>query len=301
MIITGIGLTALAIALAWPVPRLLARATWPHRDPVSAIVLWQAIGLAGGLSLIGAPLVYGLSPLAAHFPTALQRLVQQVLAGDPFAHLQLPHLIALLAAAALALRLTTALAVSAVHTMRQRRQHREAVTLLAREDPDRPETRVLDHNRPAAYSVPGSPPLLVITSGMRDSFATTELDAVIAHEYAHLSYRHALLALPFTSWNRALPWIPSTRAARTSVAQLVEMMADDRAKRTCDTETLAHAISLAAQPGHIENQDNPIRTEGARVARLIAPMLPLPVTSRILIVTSALALFAAPTMALALF
>lgn len=300
MIPTGIGLTALAIALAWPMPRLLARARWPHRDPVTAIVLWQAIGLAGGLSLIGAPLVYGLSPLADHFPTALYRLVEQALAGEPFARLQLPHLVALAIAATLALRLTISLAMSTVRTLRQRQQHREAVSLVAQVDPERPETSVLDHNRPAAYCVPGSPPLLVITSGMRDSFATSELDAVIAHEYAHLSYRHDLLALPFTAWNRALPWIPSTHVARASVAQLVEMMADDRAKRNCDSTSLAHAISLAAQPNSPNNPREPRRSEGPRVARLMAPAASLSRTKRVFALLSALALIATPTAALAL-
>ena len=55
-------LAVLAALLAWPVPALLARARWPRRDPLAALVCWQAIGLAGGLSIIGALLVHGLAP-----------------------------------------------------------------------------------------------------------------------------------------------------------------------------------------------------------------------------------------------
>lgn len=300
MIATGIGLTALAIALAWPVPHALARAHWPHRSPVTAIVLWQAIGLAGGLSLIGAPLVYGLSPIDHHLPTAIAQLTDQTLAGDPFAHLHVPHLITLAIAAALAARLTLSLIMSATRTARQRKQHRDTVRLLARDDPERPETSVIDHTRPAAYCVPGSPPLLVITSGMRDSFGTHELDAVIAHEYAHLNYRHDLLSLPFMAWNRALPWIPSTREARASVAQLVEMMADDRARHTCDTDTLAQAISFAVTAQRDGAHGTTPHAEGTRVARLIAPAPPLPRTTRLLALLAALSLVAAPTAALIL-
>ena len=42
-----------------------ARAGWPRRDPLVALVGWQAIGLAGGLSIIGALLVHGLAPWGA--------------------------------------------------------------------------------------------------------------------------------------------------------------------------------------------------------------------------------------------
>ena len=56
-------LAVLAIALAWPAPVLLSRAQWPARSPFTAMLLWQAIALAGGLSMIGAMLVYGLEPI----------------------------------------------------------------------------------------------------------------------------------------------------------------------------------------------------------------------------------------------
>src|SRR5699024_87527 len=44
----GLLLAGVALALAWPVPVLLARARWPMHAPVRALLLWQAIGLAGG-------------------------------------------------------------------------------------------------------------------------------------------------------------------------------------------------------------------------------------------------------------
>ena len=65
-------LAVLAALLAWPVPTLLERARWPERDPAVGLLTWQSIGLAGALSLIGAPLVYSLSPWGASFPTAIR-------------------------------------------------------------------------------------------------------------------------------------------------------------------------------------------------------------------------------------
>src|ERR671920_135801 len=68
---TAAALAVLAALLAWPVPALLARARWPRRDPLVALVCWQAIGLAGGLSIIGALLVHGLAPWGHSLPEAV--------------------------------------------------------------------------------------------------------------------------------------------------------------------------------------------------------------------------------------
>src|SRR6185436_14961607 len=71
MELVALGLLVFGIALAEPVSRRLARARWPARDPVGALLLWQAIGLSGGLALVGSGLVYGLSPLGPTLPAAL--------------------------------------------------------------------------------------------------------------------------------------------------------------------------------------------------------------------------------------
>ncbi|MGE3256974.1 MAG: M56 family peptidase, partial [Pseudonocardia sp.] len=61
----ALALLLLGLALAEPVSVVLARAAWPARDPVGALLVWQAVGLAGGTALLGAGLVYALSPLAS--------------------------------------------------------------------------------------------------------------------------------------------------------------------------------------------------------------------------------------------
>ncbi len=71
---TSYFLAVLAIALAWPVPILLSRAQWPARSPFTAMLLWQAIALAGGLSMIGAMLVYGLEPVGDNLLSGLRAL-----------------------------------------------------------------------------------------------------------------------------------------------------------------------------------------------------------------------------------
>ena len=69
------GLLVLGVALAEPVSRALAAARWPARDPVGALLVWQAVGLAGGLALVGAGAVYGLAPLGPDLGAALAVLV----------------------------------------------------------------------------------------------------------------------------------------------------------------------------------------------------------------------------------
>ncbi|MGH3431444.1 MAG: hypothetical protein ACRDQB_01265, partial [Thermocrispum sp.] len=56
-------LLVVGLALAEPLSRWLAAARWPHRDPVGALLVWQAVGLAGGLSLLGAGVTAALAPL----------------------------------------------------------------------------------------------------------------------------------------------------------------------------------------------------------------------------------------------
>ena len=72
MEVAALGLLVLGVVLAEPVSRALADARWPARDPVGALLVWQAVGLVGGLALVGAGAVYG-SPrwartCAAHSP-----------------------------------------------------------------------------------------------------------------------------------------------------------------------------------------------------------------------------------------
>src|SRR5699024_723910 len=76
-------LAVVTIALAAPVPVVLARASWPSRAPVLALLLWQVIGLAGGLSMIGALALAGYSLV----PSWLVLLPAAGLAAYLLAHL----------------------------------------------------------------------------------------------------------------------------------------------------------------------------------------------------------------------
>jgi len=283
---TAASLAVLAALLAWPVPALLARARWPRRDPLVALVCWQAIGLAGGLSMIGALLVHGLAPWGHSLPEAVGSVVTAHPATDP---VRGDHWVALTLAGVLASELLGVLLLSWVRTARTRRRHRELLELVVRPSAELPDTRLLEHPAPVAFCIPGARPLLVLSSGMVAELDGDQLAAVVAHERAHLREHHHLLLLPFVAWEAALPVLPAAGRAHATVRELVEMRADDVAlaslSGTAPRRTLARAIVAAA--GGAGGTGVPTgalaisgSVTGARVVRLLEPPAPLSAAAR---------------------
>jgi Zn-dependent protease with chaperone function len=216
----------LAVALAAPVPIALARAAWPTRAPARALLLWQAIALAGGLSMIGALVAAGLA----------------VVPGQPVA-----GGVVLGAALTLTAYLLGHLAVTVVTIARSRRRHRALLELLTAPDPTRAATVILDDDAPLAYCLPrGWRSLTVLSRGLLRRLGPAELNAVIAHERAHLDQRHDIVLVAFRAWHSALPWFPIAARAASEVGVLVELLADDRARRVASDEVLARAIAAVA-------------------------------------------------------
>lgn len=284
-------LALFAGVLAWPVPRLLAAARWPYRCPRAAIVLWQAVGLAGGVSALLAAIAFTVSPLSGDTPTAIVDHLDNIAAGAPLTGLGLINLIGLAVAAALASRLFGVLGTSSAATLRERHRHRDLVDLAGRRhrrhetcvppghashhsgtaadsgaatDPgttadgggatgcclcehrDRAGIllRILDHPVAVAYCVPGVRHARVVVSrGLLNTLDATELDAVLAHEAAHVAGRHDLVIQPFVAWERTFPFLDPAREATAAVSLLVEMLADDAAARQTSRRSLARALA----------------------------------------------------------
>jgi Zn-dependent protease with chaperone function len=219
-------LTLVAALLAGPVPVVLARAAWPTRAPARALLLWQAIALAGGFSMIGALVAAGFALLP----------VSEIGGGIVFG-----------CAAALAAYLLGHLAVTIAVVTRSRRRHRSLLHLLTSPHPTRSSTLVLEDSVPLAYCVPrGWHSLTVLSRGLLDRLGPAELSAVIAHERAHLEQRHDILLVAFRAWRSALPWFPIADRAAQEVDVLVELLADDHARREVSDATLARAIAAVA-------------------------------------------------------
>lgn len=306
MLTASIALALLAIALAWPVPLALSAAAWPSRAPATALLLWQSIALAGGLSMIGALLTFGLIPFGDDLVGGLLGLAG-VAAGDTVDRVSLLHVFALTGAVLLGGHLLLNLALTADRARRQRQRHRRLVELLSSPVPDSPGSRMLDTAAPVAYCLPGTGrSLTVFSAGLVDLLSSDELRAVIEHEKAHLDQRHHLVLLAFRAWNASLPWFPIASRARREVGLLVEMLADDRARRVVADQTLATAIALVAGAGE---QRPPVDQEDlieqaspadvtARVRRLLGDHHALPFAARAAVVAGAAGLLVVPTVLL---
>lgn len=246
-VLAVVGATAAA-----PASSLFARATWSHRSPLVALVLWQAVCLCAGLSMTGAALVLALSPLGDRLPAALAAWGRNLVAGDPFRGLSGWRVAVLMIALLFAAALLVSLVRSSVSAVRRRRSHRRLLDLLAGPaavgggSMVAGVVRVVDHAAPLAWSVPGWNRRLVLTAGLVELLTPAQLSAVIEHERAHLSLHHDLLLLPFQAWARALGRLPGVRAARGAVAALAEMQADDVAARAVDAETVVSALAAVA-------------------------------------------------------
>lgn len=318
-------LAVLAIVLAWPVPIFLSRAQWPARSPFTAMLLWQAIALAGGLSMIGAMLVYGLEPIGDNLIAGLRALAGMVLFNAPTTALGFWHLFALSAAALLTAHLVFTLLLTYYRIERQRRRHRELLALLASPSAEGAGTVVISHDSPVAYCLPGGArSVTVLSDGLMAALEPAELRAVLIHENAHLSQRHHLLLWAFAAWRQALPWLPTTRLAQESVNSLIEMLADDVALKTESKATLIKAIAIVASgsaasgpagsgaaAGLPPEQANlalagleaaagvtgseSARTTASRVSRLLSPRPQLPASARGTVLAGCVLLLALPT------
>ncbi|WP_165063348.1 M56 family metallopeptidase [Marisediminicola senii] len=247
MLTASVLLGLLAIALAWPVPLALARAAWPARAPATALVLWQAIALAGGLSMIGALLTFGLVPFGERIVPASAALVRNVAVTGVTPAVPVWHVIALCAGLLLGAHLVFNLVLTVVRIDRQRRRHRELVELLSSPIPDLPHSRLIDLQLPVAYCLPGSAhSVTVFSAGLLELLDADQLAAVIEHERAHLSQRHYLVLLAFDAWHTSLPWFPIANTSQREVGMLIEMVADDHARATVDDASLSSAIDLVA-------------------------------------------------------
>ncbi|MTD16456.1 M48 family metalloprotease [Nakamurella sp. YIM 132087] len=254
-------LAVASVILAGPVSWLLARARWTRSAPRAALVLFQSVCLAAGLSLVGAGFVIAVERLGHNIVTGVWQFGLDALDGRPLAGMTGRGIMAGTLATAVAVVLFGTLLRSLVLAQRRRRAHRMLLDLLTGEQPGAGEggtarggdvlagVRILDHAGPVAYTLPGWHSRVVLTAGLVDLLDPDELAAVVAHERAHVRSRHDLLVLPFQAWSTVLGWLPGVRQAAASVAELTEMLADDWAVRQTSAPALTRALAKVALAG----------------------------------------------------
>jgi Zn-dependent protease with chaperone function len=244
--IAAVLLAGCCIAMFGPIPAALARAHWPTTAPRAAVVLWQALGLAGGAAAIASGLAVAVAPLHVNIAGGVQLLVRQALEGHPLAGLGLNEALGLTVAADVAIVLCGGLVVTITRTLRRRSRHRHVLDLVSSERDEVPGATVLDHPQAVAYCVPGIRSRIVLSTGALHTLEPAEIKAVLAHERGHAHARHDLVMLPFASMADLLAWMPYTRLAPGAVAALLEMAADDFAGRSQGRPAVARALARLA-------------------------------------------------------
>lgn len=142
-----------------------------------------------------------------------------------------------------------------------------------------------------------------MTTGALRRLDSRQLEAVLAHERAHLSERHHLVLTFAAALRNAFPAIRVFAVAAHQVSNLVEVAADDAAVRRKHRLTLAGALLAVASAGVPAGALGAGGTTAAqRIQRLIDPPPPTSRARRIITsaasITASALVFAAPVVTL---
>ena len=278
--------------------RVLGRSGWTARAPLLAIVtylaaVWSdiaALGLAGlTLAVQATALGGGLSDLIGACVHRL-RATYGTPGGAIVAEFGL-----ILAGAVLARTVLTAVANFRA-AGRQALRHAQTARLVGQPEPALGAVLV-EHAQPTAYCVAGRQPTVILTTGAVQALDPGQLDAVLAHERAHLTGRHHRLLALARIGHEVLPFLPLMRDAEEQVARLVELHADDAATRARDPRLLATALVVLATAASPASTLAAGATDSVqRIHRLLGPGEPLGVARRQLLRATAAALVLTPVL-----
>ncbi|WP_166979629.1 M56 family metallopeptidase [Paramicrobacterium fandaimingii] len=225
-------LLAAALVLIVVTPTVLKAGPWAVHHPRTALLMWFsacALGCASALASIGAAVVGGLmAGDASDGATAIALTVASWLGLG-------------IVGAASALIVTTTEPI--VHESRVRL--RDVVPASGSVDERRDLTLAhIASNDVVACSLPGRDPAIIIPSRLETALTRPQLQAVLAHEYAHLRGRHHLLKSVVRINAACLP--PRLRAGRDferATTLLLELIADDSAAKQAGPVHLANALA----------------------------------------------------------
>lgn len=272
LLLAGYVLFVSSAGAAW-----LRGAAWPDRSPRLAIVAWQAMSLSVllALPLIGIAVALPTLPVTTSLADAFHAcaLALQEQYSTPGGAVVATA--GLVSAAGVVVRIAYCLAGTWLRTSRQRKAQRGGLSLVGRRDAHS-GAWLVDHPTPTVYCMPGRRREVVVTTAAVAALDEYQLEAVMAHERAHLNARHDVVLIIAVALQAAFPFLPLFRISREQLAILVEMHADDQALRGCDRRALATAlVSLAEGAAPAATFGAGGATALARVRRLAKPSAPV--------------------------
>jgi Zn-dependent protease with chaperone function len=278
--------------------RMLGRARWTARAPLLAIVtyLTAAWSVVAALGLAGLTLAVHVPALSGELSHLIGACVLRLRAtyGTPGGATVAGLGVTLAGAVAARTALT---AMAQLRTAgRQALQHAQTARLVGHPEPALGAVLV-EHAQPAAYCVAGRHPTVILTTGALEALDLAQLDAVLAHERAHLTGRHHRLIAMARIGRQVLPFLPLMRDADAQVARLAEMHADDTAARASDPRSLATALVILATAGSPAPGLAAAGTDAVhRIHRLLGPAEPLGRARRQLLRTTVAVLALTPAL-----
>ncbi|GAB3033799.1 M56 family metallopeptidase [Parafrigoribacterium mesophilum] len=291
-----------AIVLAAVVAPLLRRASWVERAPRLAIAAWQALTVTvlASVTMAGAAVTIPLPQISGDVAALLRACVMAL--REQYASPGGVAVGATGAVLALAVigRTLWSLAAGTLRMVRERTRHRRVLDVVGRRVGD---MVVLDCEESAVYCLPGRRRRTVVTTAALRSLDDGQLEAVLAHERAHLRERHDLAITLSSALAAAFPAVRLFRVAASETARLVELRADDAAAARTDRLTVAGAllsIVTGATPHPVPSSAMAAAGSGtaARVRRLLPPQHPLGRIRSLLTSVAVVALLALPVFVL---
>lgn len=269
-----------SVLVAWRIPPVLARLTETGTRPVLGMAVWltamASVVFSAGVSL------FFLIRAAVDGWTHLALVICRSVSGGVCAPAVYTSALTALAIgfAALAAVLITAVlswrcARRMRHTHHQTRAHADTARLagrpLAQAFATTPNAFVLDVPQLAAYCVP--PGIIVVTTGALDLLAPAQLNAVLAHERAHLAGRHHLVTAITRGLAATFPFVPLFAGGKEEIARLAEMAADDVAARRAGRRPLIEALLAFGTGSAVPSPALAVAgyAVAARVDRLLTP------------------------------
>jgi len=262
-----------ALAVAWWTHAPLARLTAPGLRPRLGLAAWLT-AMASALAAAAAALAFLIRAAVGGW-NGLAEVVCRSVAGHACAQtvyqsavfeliLAIIAVVAALAAGVLAWRYGR----NVQRARRQTRAHREVARIVGRalaadagyagrarsagrgERAGRagpgPAAVVIDGAAPVAYCLWGRPATIVLSRAAVEVLDPAQLDAVLAHERAHLAGRHHLLIALTRGLAAVFPGVPLFGWGLDQVERLSEMCADDAAARRSGRPALAAALLAMA-------------------------------------------------------
>jgi len=259
-------------------PRLLPPLTRRGSAPRAAVAVWLIVlfsVLASWAAAAAALVVYAARTWTRPDPLAVRACFaawRSAAAGQHGVSTQIGLWVLTLVVGTLTVTLAARVGRSLLRGRASSRRHARSAHIIGRRVAG-VDGLVLDAPQKMAYCLGGRPATIVITTAAIATLEPPHLDAVLAHERAHLAGRHHLLLAATRALAASMPRIRLFTVAETEIAGLLEMCADDTAARRHGASPLLAAILALAGADPIPSAALGANTVGvcARVTRLTDP------------------------------